>query len=70
MKMRWLLLLCLYAGMVQAQLLPSHGDSRTATTGWQFLKVVPDARSAGMGEAFLAVADDMGSVYWNAAGLE
>ncbi|MCB9019607.1 MAG: PorV/PorQ family protein [Chitinophagales bacterium] len=69
MKMRWLLLLCLYAGMVQAQLLPSYGDSRTATTGWQFLKVVPDARSAGMGEAFLAVADDMGSVYWNAAGL-
>jgi hypothetical protein len=37
------------------QLLPSYGDSRTATTGWQFLKVVPDARSAGMGESFLAV---------------
>lgn len=53
----------------QAQLLPSYGDSRTATTGWQFLKIAPDARSAGMSEAFLAVVDDISSLYWNPAGL-
>jgi hypothetical protein len=53
----------------QGQLLPSYGDSRTATTGWQFLKVVPDARSAGMGESFLAVTNDLSALYWNAAGL-
>lgn len=52
-----------------AQLLPSYGDSRTATTGWQFLKIAPDARAAGMSEAFLAVVDDISSLYWNPAGL-
>ncbi|HMU69115.1 MAG TPA: PorV/PorQ family protein [Chitinophagales bacterium] len=54
---------------VGAQILPSYGDSRTATTGWQFLKIAPDGRSAGMSEAFLAVVDDVSSLYWNAAGL-
>lgn len=54
---------------VQAQILPSYGDSRTATTGWQFLKIAPDARSAGMSEAFLAVTDDISALFWNPAGL-
>lgn len=52
-----------------AQILPSYGDSRTATTGWQFLKIAPDARSAGMSETFIAVANNVSSLYWNAAGL-
>jgi hypothetical protein len=52
-----------------AQLLPSYGDSRTATTGWQFLKVAPDARSAALGETILAITDDGASLYWNPAGL-
>lgn len=53
----------------QAQILPSYGDSRTATTGWQFLKITPDARSAAMSESFIAVVNDVSSLYWNAAGL-
>ncbi len=52
-----------------AQLFPKYGDSRSGTTGFQFLKIAPDARSVGMGEAFTAVANDLSAVYWNPAGL-
>ncbi len=62
-----LLLFC--SSAVQAQLLPSYGDSRTATTGWQFLKIAPDARASGMSESFIAVVDDIASLYWNPAGI-
>ena len=34
-----------------------------------FLLISPGARSAGMGEAFVAVADDATAVFWNPAGL-
>lgn len=34
-----------------------------------FLLISPGARAAGMGEAFVAVADDATAVYWNPAGL-
>lgn len=34
-----------------------------------FLKLGVGARAAGMGEAFGAVADDAGALYWNPAGL-
>ena len=34
-----------------------------------FLTIGPGARSAGMGEAFVAVADDPTATYWNPAGL-
>lgn len=61
--------LCFSLLTAEAQLLPSYGDSRTATTGWQFLKIGPDARSAGMSEAYLAVVDDLSALYWNPAGL-
>lgn len=54
---------------LQAQLLPAYGDSRTATTGWQFLKINPNARAAGLSETYLAVANDVSSLYWNPAGL-
>lgn len=52
-----------------AQLLPSYGDSRTATTGWQFLKINPDAHAAGLSESYLASVKDVGALYWNPAGL-
>lgn len=54
---------------LQAQLLPAYGDSRTATTGWQFLKINPNTRAAGLSETYLAVANDVSSLYWNPAGL-
>ncbi|MBK8345545.1 MAG: hypothetical protein IPL12_21030 [Bacteroidetes bacterium] len=61
--------LFLLANFAQAQILPAYGDSRTATTGRQFLKIAPDGRSAAMSESFLAVVDDVSSLYWNPAGL-
>jgi len=34
-----------------------------------FLRIAPGSRSAGMGEAFVAVADDATTTHWNPAGL-
>ncbi len=34
-----------------------------------FLLIAPGARAAGMGEAFVSIADDATATYWNAAGL-
>ncbi len=64
-----LLTLLLPAASLRAQLLPSFGDSRTGTTGMQFLKIAPDARSAGMSGVFAAVSDDVSGLYWNPAGI-
>ncbi len=52
-----------------SQILPAFGGSRTGTTGFQFLKIAPDARSTGMAETFIAVVNDVSSVYWNPAGI-
>lgn len=53
----------------QTQILPTYGDSRTATTGWQFLKINPDAHAAGMSESYLAQVSDVSALYWNPAGI-
>jgi hypothetical protein len=37
--------------------------------GVLFLMIAPGARASGMGEAFVAVADDATASYWNPAGL-
>ncbi|UCD63677.1 MAG: PorV/PorQ family protein [Candidatus Zixiibacteriota bacterium] len=34
-----------------------------------YLRIAPGARAAGMGEAFVAIADDATSTHWNPAGL-
>ncbi len=51
------------------QILPSFGNSRAGTAGFQFLKIAPDARSAGLAGSFASMADDVSSVYWNPAGM-
>ncbi|MCK5534211.1 PorV/PorQ family protein [bacterium] len=43
--------------------------SNIGTTGAQFLKIGIGARPIAMGEAFVAVANDANSCYWNPAGL-
>lgn len=43
--------------------------AKTGTAALQFLKIGVDARALGMGEAYIAVSDDISSVYWNPAGL-
>jgi hypothetical protein len=50
----------LMAGAVSAQV---------GRTGVPFLLIAPGARAAGMGEAFIAIADDATAVHWNPAGL-
>jgi hypothetical protein len=53
-------------------LLPSlalAAQPRVGSTSGQFLKIGISARAVGMGEAFLAVADDASALYYNPAGL-
>lgn len=59
----------LWAVQAHAQLLPSFGGTRTGTTGFQFLKITPDARGAGLSGCMLAVTDDLSASFWNPAGL-
>ncbi|MBI3232967.1 MAG: PorV/PorQ family protein [Bacteroidetes bacterium] len=54
---------------IKAQVLPSFGNTRTGTSGMQFLKIPLDARSAAMGGAFTAVCDDASATIWNPAGM-
>ncbi len=42
---------------------------KVGTFDGQFLKIAVGARAAAMGGAFVGVADDATSVYWNAAGI-
>lgn len=44
-------------------------QSKVGTAGMQFLEIATTARVAGMGEAFVAVADDASSLRYNSAGL-
>ncbi|NIN92907.1 PorV/PorQ family protein [bacterium] len=43
--------------------------SGRGTTGANFLKIAVGARPLGMGGAFVAVADDVNTVWWNPAGV-
>jgi hypothetical protein len=46
------------------------GDSlNTITTAVPFLRIPPDARSAAMGDAGLAISPDANAIFWNAAKL-
>jgi hypothetical protein len=44
-------------------------QAKVATTGYQFLEIGVGARAIGMGEAFVALADDASAIYYNPAGL-
>ncbi|NIO19084.1 PorV/PorQ family protein [bacterium] len=50
---------------------PLYADThpRAGTTGATFLKIGVGASPMSMGEAFVAVADDANTIYWNPAGL-
>ncbi len=62
-----LLAMMMAAGMF---LLPVAADAASVSqAGVLFLKIGPGARPGGMGEAFVAVADDATATWWNPAGL-
>lgn len=52
-----------------AQLFPVLGEQRAGISTAQFLKIGVGARATGMGESFIAVANDPSALYWNPAGL-
>jgi hypothetical protein len=66
-----LYLVCIAAtsGDAGAQLIPNLGGQRVGISAFQFLKLGVGARAVGMGESFVAVANDVSSLYWNPAGL-
>ncbi|MBK7629545.1 MAG: PorV/PorQ family protein [Ignavibacteriales bacterium] len=45
------------------------GIDKVGTTSFQFLKVMPGARSTGMGESFISVVNNSEAVFWNPAAL-
>lgn len=55
------------AAPARAQL--SLGDQRVGTSSGSFLRIGIGARAAGLGESFVAVANDPSAIYWNPAGL-
>jgi hypothetical protein len=57
------------AVLLAAPSFASHEFTKAGTAGAQFLKVGVGARYHGLGEASVAVADNIYAMYWNPAGL-
>lgn len=55
------------AGPACAQL--TLGGQRAGTSSGTFLKIGVGARAVGLGESFVAIANDPSAIYWNPAGL-
>lgn len=52
---------------LHAQTLPSFGEARTGTSGFQFLEIAVDPRSAALGQTVVSNAFDASALYWNPA---
>jgi len=63
-------LVTLIAAQLIGQIDNTQIITKTGTTAGVFLKIAPDARSAGMGNAFVAVSGDLATIFWNPAGLD
>lgn len=50
-------------------LIPRLGEQRAGTSSMTFLKIGLGARAVSMGGAYVAVANDVTSMFWNPAGL-
>jgi long-subunit fatty acid transport protein len=50
-------------------LLPQASYGQAGTSAVVFLKIEPDSRAAGMGNAGVALADNASAIFWNPAGL-
>lgn len=65
--MHRIILVTLLAAFIFGTALPARAEVAEATG--IFLLIAPGARSGGMGEAFVALADDGTATWWNPAGL-
>ncbi|HKQ58521.1 MAG TPA: PorV/PorQ family protein [Candidatus Eisenbacteria bacterium] len=66
--------LCVLATLAALCASPAHaqftlGQQRAGTASGTFLKIGVGARATGLGESFVAVANDPSAIYWNPAGL-
>jgi len=61
---KWTILLILVLGLTTVSNVFAISESAVL-----FLLISPGARASGMGEAFVALADDATATYWNPAGL-
>jgi type IX secretion system protein PorV len=68
-KILLLAMLLLFPQILFGQLFPNLGGQRAGTSAGQFLKIGMGARAVGMGEAYVALANDAEALYWNPAGL-
>ena len=67
MNSRKALVVALAALVLFSAASPSYANISDAAV--LFLRIAPGARAAGMGEAFVAIADDATATHWNPAGL-
>lgn len=58
-----------YVMLAMLLILPIANVFAVSESAVLFLLISPGARAAGMGESFVALADDATAVYWNPAGL-
>ncbi|MGE5400796.1 MAG: PorV/PorQ family protein [Ignavibacteriales bacterium] len=68
-KILIILFICILTFESKAQLFPTLGGQRAGISAAQFLKVGVGGRASSMGDAFVAVANDVSALYWNPAGL-
>jgi len=59
----------LFTIQIKPQLFPVLGGQRAGISTAQFLKIGVGSRASAMGDAFVAVANDVSALYWNPAGL-
>ncbi len=59
----------LFSFSAKAQLFPTLGGQRAGISTAQFLKIGVGSRATAMGDAFVAVANDVSALYWNPAGV-
>jgi len=68
-KILIILILCYAFVDINAQLFPTLGGQRAGISTAQFLKIGVGARASALGDAFVAIANDVSALYWNPAGL-
>lgn len=68
-RLNQLFVLFLISGLNLSVFAQGEGIDKVGTTSFQFLKVMPDARSTALGEAFTSVVNTSEAVFWNPAAL-